>query len=248
MKIWIRSTLPMEDNRDLHGHRQPWIFVESARAFGVAYENQTLGRQHDWTGRANIPLFCERLTRLPADEIVLITDPWDVFFCAGVEEIERKFLAAETPLLFAAETNLFPPDTAALGMFPPAPTRFRYIKGGQLLGRAAALLALFQAPDFWLPPVMCDQQAYNAWWMRHPDRLKVDHRCEIFQTLFNDPASGPGITDVLTPEAVDGKTRWRNTETGSLPAMIHGNGGTAATAAQLWIQIRPDYAPLVPLL
>jgi hypothetical protein len=249
MKVIYGSSLPIEDDSDLHGHRQPAMFRESLARFGIPAENVTLGLPPSNSREWVLDIFRRILSPLPADEIVLLTDAWDVFFCTGLEEIERTYLAFQKPIVFSMETNLFPPEVARFGAVPRPLgrcTRWRYINGGQMMGRAGDLLALHEEPDFWVDGVCNNQEALNRWWIRHPrcENFATDTCCLLFCALYDNGHMHPRVGTALEvradqrQHAVPSWRRVRNRETESWPCTIHGNGGFAEHAMSLWRKMR----------
>lgn len=77
------------------------LFMESCHRFGI--EPVILGWGQRWIGSGEklISIF-NYIQDLPAREIILSVDPFDVVFMAGPEEIEAKFRAMDVPFLCGA--------------------------------------------------------------------------------------------------------------------------------------------------
>ena len=242
MQVVWGSSVPL-DAPPHCGGPQRWIFKESAERFHLPLQaNYNTGVEFTHESRNIWPLMLDRLRAMPRDEVALTTDTWDVFFCAGPEEIEAKFRAFGKGVLFCMETNPFPPENARWGEYPPGPTRWRYINGGQIMGYAGALLDLFEHPDFWdWNVIKYNQEAYNRWWMLHPDcpDFALDFYCQVFCCIY-DSGLKPSIAETLEVR-LDPAAKYRriyNRETGSYPATIHGNGQFSVQAARMWEQLR----------
>jgi hypothetical protein len=234
MQFITISTLPLEDDSDLHLHRQPSMMRESIALFKVPLIVLGLDATHEWSCGYRMPIFKEFLSNLDTNEIVLFTDSWDAFFCGAPEEMEAAFIAFDKPIVFSPETNLWPPECAEHVTHPKAPTRWQYACGGGWAGRAGVLLEMFSAPDFWPTWCSCDQAALNDWLCRHPETAGMDYFCRLFVCGYDDGKQEVPVWSVI--KAVDG--RIHNTETNSQPLVIHGGGGYCAEALALWNTIK----------
>jgi hypothetical protein len=216
------------------------MFRESLTKYSIPAENFTLGCNFNHDGNDTWWRLLKVLEHQATDEIVLVTDAWDVFFTTGLEQIEQAFLEFNSPIVFAMETNLFPPEVAGFGTLPEAPTRWRYINGGQIIGRAGVLLDLFNEPDFWPKPLCwCNQSAYNRWWINHPDSkdFALDFYCRLFCNLYDNHKMERPVLDAIEVHCTTEGKRLYNNETKTHPCSFHGNGGWAPAAAKLWRMI-----------
>lgn len=237
MKCITCSNIPLEDDSNLSIRRQPWMFRESCQRFGWTFENLALGIQHEWTGVPWVPLFIYYLRHQDPLDVVMYIDCWDSFLCAPPAEMEAKFRTIGQPVVFAGETNLYPTECKEYGPYPPGRSRWRYANGGGWIGYAGDLLAMYTHPEFWPkgPQCNCNQAAFNDWVVHAKGPGMVDSGCELFCCLYDDGATKPPVMSVL--EVHGGFVI--NRETRSLPCAIHGNGGRAMEAIQLWRQICP---------
>ena len=76
----------------------------SCQRFNVSVDVFTC-ENFDWEGRAALNVLRLQLALMPHDEIVLLTDLWDTFVCCGLDEIERKYLAFDSPIVFGCEVG-----------------------------------------------------------------------------------------------------------------------------------------------
>jgi len=229
--VLYASSIPIEDDRDLSRNRQPWMFRQSLARFGIPAKNITLGLVFSHDAKQTWPHLLKTIGEIERDTIVLLTDAWDTFFCCGLDEIREKFLAFQRDIVFSMETNLFPVEVTRFGPIPPSPTSWRFINGGQIIGRAGALYNLFTRPDFWRRgECWCNQEAYNRWWILHPDAtdFALDFHCQIFCAIW-----GGGQNAIRVRHHKDVR-RLYNTETDSYPCSIHGNGAHAIEASNFW--------------
>ena len=230
MKVVYNSSVPLETLPDGHCNRCPRLFAESVRKFNIPAENFTLGVELN-----SRELVFAKLTAslgVMSDEIVLVTDAWDVFFCCGVEEIEQKFLEFNSTIVFQMEQYLFPGELAQFGEWPPAPTRYRGICGGGMVGRADAIIELYH--KLWLEGYPHNQYAFNRGLIEHPEEFagKLDHHCRIMQTL-NSPLKPLPIETLSIRNG-----RVYNAETNQFPCLVHGNGGSIMSAISLWDRMK----------
>ena len=202
------------------------VMRQSCERFGINLELEVLA-DFSWAGWASRKAFVRYIRALPGAEVVLTTDAWDAFFCAGPGEIEGKYRESGFPIVMAAETVLYPPEFWGREQYPPSPTRWRYANGGVVIGTVEALLSLFTADDFWPAGMGTNQEAFHDWVLRHPGHIGLDRQAKLFQTLYGVPGGVVAVRD----------GRIVNRETGSFPCIVHGNGGNGWRAAELWRQM-----------
>ncbi|MEM7585918.1 MAG: PqqD family peptide modification chaperone, partial [Acidobacteriota bacterium] len=122
------------------GSPQLRLLKESAEHEGVSVE--VLG-----DGLARFPttvkldLLYEQVRELDDDQIVCAVDGFDVFFCAGAEEIARKFRAMGCDCVFSAEraySHQYPKYRKFYDELP-VDSPYRYLNAGSIIGYAHAL-------------------------------------------------------------------------------------------------------------
>ena len=223
MRVITICSRPLDDDTDLSDSRQPYMMRESIQRFGIPLEVKIMPFDHG--GWSHLAWFKAELARMPRDTIVLTTDCWDAFFAGTAAEIEAEFLRFEVGIVHAVEHYLWPADEQILSKYPPSPTAYRFINGGGMIGYAGSLLDRYEHKAFWnWPRVTINQQAYHEWLCRYPDSAKLDHYCRIFQVRTDDLRTRGG--------------RVYNKETGSRPLVVHGPGGGARKAAELWERLK----------
>jgi len=163
---------------------------------------------------------------VPRNEIILFSDGWDVFYNAGPQEILDKFLAADTPVLLHAERQYWSGCEDPNFPHPRSPTSFGHVNGGGVVAYAGAFADILSAPDFWPAAAGNNQMALEHWYDHHPDTCKLDHYCHVFQWYYSGVA-----VDVVGDRVV-------NFETNSKPSIIHGCGGHAFWASEMWRRVR----------
>ena len=202
-----------------------------------------------YEGTTLLQLAAKRTAELPPDDIVLVTDCWDVFFCCDMDEIRDKFLRFSTPVVISAEANFFVVEDEGhvhghyRHIYPKSPSRWQYANAGGVIGLAKAMLAMWEASDFWIPGTKSSQGAYHHWFIKHGDTSSLDNRCEIFLPLHHnwDKTANPElppIMDVLEVRMTPKGPRVYNRELDNYPCSLHGNGGYLKQAAGLWQKMK----------
>jgi hypothetical protein len=245
MKVFYGASIPLDKAPERMGHHRPGIFRESLDRHAIQAENMNASGRHSNEGRYGLGMILKALAE-NRSEVVLITDAYDVFFCCGTDEILAKFLSFGKPIVFQMESNLWPvgsqfqeQDLRRLPAHPPAPTRYRYICGGGIMGIGSVLEEYYTR--VWTSNEFCNQFCMNRDFILHPEAYEgcLDYHCKIFQTL-HDPRR-PQIMNSLivskgnqfdTAAGLDG--RIYNTETNELPCLVHGNGGFTGDLETLW--------------
>jgi hypothetical protein len=146
----------------------------------------------------------------------MFTDSYDVVFAAGWDEILPKFLALDSPIVFAAECFPWPKEAQAK-LYPDTSHRCKYLNAGFWMGEAKAALAMLE--DLAVVAAkreQCDQGIAVDMFLsrRHP--IVLDTACSLCFCMNLDSAN------FLNLEGVRPKT----TDTLQQPCMFHGNGGS----------------------
>jgi len=212
-------------------HDPLWMMLATCRRFGIA--PTFYGEGETYGGWVDIMLkrLMEFAESCPTSHL-LYTDARDAFFLSGLEEITEKYnLMGCPPFMFAADCQGFPAyqsyyDTVSWDMTKAFP----YYQTGGKIGEAKviheAIQWMFEKVDSGAWSGMPgDDAAWWPWFMaQRPSELTIDHNCEIFQTC---------TTEALVVE--DG--RIRNTLTGSLPCVLHFNGGFTDQGRGKWYRM-----------
>jgi hypothetical protein len=227
------------------------LLQQTCSDFG--YDLHVLGWRQAWTGLLLKPeLYTRALETLPAGEIVLCVDAFDVFVMAPVEEVRRKFVESGHAVLCSADREYtsiewiqriadkmmtddlsFSPDK-----FPTPTARYKRLNSGLIVGYAGALRdVLAGARRLIAPGIRNDQTPLTKYYLQHPDKIALDTRCAIFQSLA--PTRGllacgsisgdDRGADVHWEQRADGTRRLRNPETGEYPCIFHGYGNLDMT-------------------
>lgn len=207
------------------------LFMASCRRYNI--EPVILGWGSPWIG------FGKKLTdirdyaaALPADEIILVVDPFDVVFLSGLDEIEEKFRKSGAKVLsgglkvgrtmrkvYHAEFNKTGSPT------PATPYGYDFINVGTWIttaGYAVILINRF-VNEYGMTPETMDQELFTALYVKNPEESGIDWRCEIFHNLLfkNLFTRSPNMKDIEFREG-----RIYNTVTGTYPSVLHASGNT----------------------
>lgn len=143
---------------------------------------------------------------------------------------DRLYEAAGPGCLFSAEAWCWPlPHLEPL--YPPSPTRWRFLNSGGYLAEIDYLGDyLLAGADAGLTPDQTagsdglrfeDQAWFSHKFLADRANCRLDVRCKVFQTL----GSGVVTADRHWSETFDiADGRVRNRETGTVPLFLHGNG------------------------
>jgi len=162
---------------------------------------------------------------------VLYTDMFDTVALAGPSEVIAKFCSIQltdifngrekTKMIIGVEKACFPNDERdkyhRTENYPESPTAWKYINGGG---------CIFEIDYF---KELCSQHPFNEdrmmdpdWlaelYLSHPDQIKLDYQCSIFQCLAHSNPEDEWIKDI--------DNRIQNIATQTKPIFFHGNGRT----------------------
>jgi len=226
MRFVTVSTVPLGESSSLR---------RSCDRYGIDLRVLGVGCRHHPDYMYKLRLVQEHLPQLDDQEPLLYTDGWDTFFCASPDEIIAKFHEFDCPVVFSAEKGLWPPVVQHHPIpYPEAPTAYRYLNAGGFMGIAGQLRAILEAADP-LDRYEMDQHLWSDCYLRHPGAMVLDHRCSIFQTLFD-----PALPDnTVTPELAWEDGRWHNAATGTRPCVVHGNGSFNEAVNQMFEKMTP---------
>jgi len=229
LHVYTVSTAPLAEV-PLSKRARPDIMLASAAAFGVDLHVEltpavgTSRMRHKIVGARVV------LERLPPDDILLMSDGWDVFFSGNAAGILEEYRKLDSPVVISGECRLFP-RLDEFANYPEAPTKYRYCNSGGIIGTVREYRELhdhYLATERWDPDWGC-QRLWHSAFLARPDLLAIDYQCRIFQTLAQPDNGTPPTADL---HFVDG--RIHNRDTGSTPYLVHGNGPRTQLAVQLW--------------
>jgi hypothetical protein len=210
------------------------------------YDLHVLGWKQDWKGFAwKLVLYKEALQKVASNEPVICVDGYDVVAIAPSQEIERKFRASESPLVFSGQryfpnqrwVQRFVDQVMSDDIQETITEKTSHARDysrpcmGLLIGYSADLLRLFKklieiekrrgTND--------DQTLLNLHYLRHPDAIQVDTACTMFQNLWRTrgrlygkivPTDKHSEIEVYFDDAVDA-FRVRNKAHQTSPCFLH---------------------------
>lgn len=156
---------------------------------------------------------------------VMLIDGSDVVLLAPPELVMERWFTLAHPWVYNAEPNIWSPDSFTPEQYPTKQCKYRYLNAGACIGEREHILKWYsewthgftQTPQH--KPRCGDQDWLAERLIRHwPDAIALDHECYLFQAMC---ASDEHTT--VTPGKVYNKL------TGSVPVIIHFNGGTDIT-------------------
>ena len=189
------------------------------------------------------------------DTIVSVGDATDVLYFKHRSEMIRAFeeIEAESKVgdgklvVVSSERNCWPwmihgkerlpkgKDICA--SFPDAPSSYKYLNSGSLMGRAKGLAALLRDVVERMQSVNEDDQLIlaNAFLRQSaaktspidsPYIIKLDHMQRLFQTAYNGQLESPNFAQYRAKDAYYDRahTQVVNTETNMTPVIVHFNG------------------------
>ncbi|WP_417769775.1 glycosyltransferase domain-containing protein [Stappia sp.] len=178
-----------------------------------------------WTGKpypghlAAMRLLGAHLSALPAEDIVVFTDGFDVVLIRDPAELLAAYRVFDADIVLSAEPGFtwkLPGRFAASRRYPKGEGRsgmYRYLNSGGYVGKAGALAAMLADLDY-ATGVDCDQTLFNKWFLENPGRAALDHDLEIFASS----ACQSGLERKLY--RCDG-AQLVNTRTGGRPFFFH---------------------------
>ncbi len=192
-----------------------------------------LGWGDKWLGLSQKLLAAQSFAAtLPANDLLLFTDAFDVLFQGKPDRIQKAFEEIHTEILFSGECGCWPHvmedrGKACFDAYPPAPTPYRYLNSGTWIGRAAPAAAMLRAVidsaggNFLNAN---DQKLVADFFIEGRFGIQLDYHTKIFQSMHMTldkplPYCNPG-QDVVLREG-----RFYNKRTNSEPAILHFNGG-----------------------
>jgi len=186
-----------------------------------------LGTKNNYKGLISKPkiLLGHLLGLKKRPEYMIFADCWDIVFLDSVQEIFERYKNFSCDIVFNAERNLFPRGDL-LSLYPETGTPYRFLNSGFMIGKTDAMIELLkfmkldQIPDDYRKPDGSwhhenDQAYFLEAFTKQPVSMKLDVRCEIAQTLHDEPLSSFDFSG----------TKVKNILTGTFPIVWHANGG-----------------------
>ena len=196
-------------------------FINSCKVYGLKYKIMGLGEK--WNGGnmsagvgggQKINFLMQTLSTIDEEQLILVTDSYDVIMTSNSEEIIKKYKTFQIPIVFAAESCCWPNKNLA-SIYPSSPTANKYLNSGGFIGKVKDIKKIL--PLNTISSNSDDQLYYsNKFLSQDGEKLiKLDYNCDIFQCLNNAESE---------LEILYGKSRIKNKITNTEPCQIHGNG------------------------
>jgi hypothetical protein len=162
---------------------------------------------------------------LPDHTLIVCSDGYDVLYAQGTDAIRKKFRTFQAPLVFSAErcyTHQFPEHRAHYERSGNG-SLYRYLNTGCLMGYAKAIRDMLAEVrtydvvgmrDRLDTGYFCDQTLISKYLVEHPDQVALDRGCDLFWCVA-------GEWDTISNVAAIGHSGLVNTNTGTLPALVH---------------------------
>jgi len=219
------------------------VLKQTAEDWG--YDLQVLGWGKPWKGLAwKIELYIEKLKTLPKDETVICVDGYDVVVIGPSEEVSDKFKALNHPVIFSGQ-RYFPNQRwiQKLADQLMSNSRSRTIGNkhdsadysrpcmGLLIGCVGSLLSIFK--QFMeieqREAIKNDQILLNIFYLQHPEVIKTDSTCALFQNLWRTRGGLYGKISVydrtceveIYHDATYARKRIRNIRYKTTPCFLH---------------------------
>ena len=221
------------------------LFIESCARYSI--EPVILGWDEKWVGFGRkMMLIRDYIKNLPAKEIVIVVDPFDVIFLSGLDEIEYKFNKMSSQFLCGALSlgklsgTVYNFEFNKTGKKMPAtPTKYNYMNTGTWISHAGyaeyiinELIDKYQMKD-----ESMDQRILTGIYVHNLYNVDIDWRCEIFHNLlFKDFVTRrPDLKDLRFYDS-----RVVNTASGTRPCIIHASGNTSMRELALRLGYEQD--------
>jgi hypothetical protein len=142
-------------------------------------ENRSIG----WNAYANFGVKLREVymyiwnVELDPEDIILFTDAYDVIYCGNQEEIIKKYLELDTPIIFGAET-ICNPDPNREAEYNNRHLQFPYLNSGLYIGRVWALRECMIGYSY--NDADDDQRYWTNYLFKRADLIKLDYNNSLF--------------------------------------------------------------------
>ncbi|MGD8414287.1 MAG: PqqD family peptide modification chaperone, partial [Candidatus Latescibacterota bacterium] len=200
------------------------IFLESARRAGVEVTVMPC------RGLLQKPVVLSRfVASLPADDIVLCTDGYDVLYVQSEEAILSRFADFGAPLIFGGEKGCYHHFPSAREFFEQSGHggAYRYLNSGLMIGFAGTVGSMLREVLAWKPDArrefaespgtvgfFNDQTLYGRYASENPGSIAIDTEARLFWTMADEKYD-------IESHAEIGPDRIRNRHTGIEPCLVH---------------------------
>ena len=161
---------------------------QSAKLHSLKVEN--LATKTTWSGwQDRIDAISAKLETLPDTDIFCFIDAYDLIVNADEKTVLEQFREMKAPLIFGAETILFPFKLQEKqSEYPASPTPFRFLNGGMFIGYVKNLKDLYAwGKQNYPQPVDDDQGFYQAFFLKNPGAITLDHSAKLVINMNQVP-------------------------------------------------------------
>jgi hypothetical protein len=143
------------------------------------HENRQIG----WEGHQNFGVKLREVSDflknpdLNPDDIILFTDAYDVVYCGTQDEIIKKYMKFDYPIVFGAEKQCNP-DPKRASEYAFIDTEFPYLNSGMYIGRVWALKKCIL--EYKYNDRDDDQRFWTTCFFENPELIGLDYKNELF--------------------------------------------------------------------
>ena len=174
---------------------------------------------HEWNGfMGKISETYNYLMQNPDITHFFYSDSYDTIVLDTMENTIKKIKDFDC-IIMSAERACYPhPEKAVL--YPECESPFKYVNGGGWFCNAEVFKIAVRTNNLAL---LNDQVFFTDLYLNHPEYVKLDYNCEVFQTIAFCPDDNFRIWEMNDFDIV------HNTVTKTYPTFFHGNGHTPMT-------------------
>lgn len=208
-------------------------FLETAKRCGIEPQNADPER---WPGTdwRDLPWWRKsaaqaKFIREHADEydLFMCTDSFDILFSAGWDEIEAKYLAMNSPIVFGTERYCWPKLEQA-ELYPPCPYPTRFLNAGMWIATTEwALKMATYLSEQAAKKDRCDSAICVDLFLSKTMPIALDNKCSLLFCCNMDSMDHLGFEN----------GRIKALETGEFPCLWHGNGNSDLHRLFKWLNL-----------
>jgi hypothetical protein len=148
------------------------------------HENRTIG----WESHQNFGVKLREVSEfviksfLDPDDIVLMTDAYDVAYFGNKDEIIRRFHNFKKPIVFGSEKNCFP-DPQMIHFYNDKEYEFSFLNSGMFIGKVWALRECIS--DYQYNDRDDDQRYWTKQFITRPDLIELDYDNRLFLNQYD---------------------------------------------------------------
>lgn len=164
-------------------HKASYLF-ESAAQHGLRIQN--LATTSKWNGlQDKLIAMRDKVYSLPESDICCFLDAYDVIINASEDKIIETYRKSGATILFGAEIQLDPPCVPA-ELYPPSPTRFRFLNSGVYIGTVRAIRTMLEWGNFL---DRNDQEYAHFYYIasHETNDLQLDYNCNLVLNMWAVP-------------------------------------------------------------